>query len=107
MAMTNIRIEREHMNEEYKPSAYPYGAEIYLDGETCEKLGITELMRAGQQVYVQAIGIVKRASEELEGEDDSGGKDVSLCIQLTDMEVRPKGDPSAARAATMLYGPSE
>lgn len=107
MSLINIRRDSEEMSEEYKSSAYPYGAEIYLDGDTCEKLGITDLLRAGQKVSVQAVGIVKRASEELESEDESGGKDVSLCIQLTDMDVRATGEVSPQRAATMLYGPHE
>ena len=106
MSLINIRRDSEEMAEEYKPSVYPYGAEIYLDGDTCEKLGITDLLRAGQKVSVQAMGIVKRASEELEGEE-GGEKNVTLCIQLTDMDVRATGEVSPQRAATMLYGPHE
>ena len=55
-------------------------------------------------VTIRATGVVSRSTEELEGDDDSGGKDISICIQLTDMSVNMTGTANAAKAAKMLYG---
>lgn len=103
MAMTSLKYD----DDEYATVAenhYGYGTEIRLNGEQCEKLGITEPLRAGQKVVIQALGVVKSATEELESSDDSGGKDVYLCIQLTDIDMQAEGTPDARGAATMLYG---
>jgi hypothetical protein len=105
--MALISLKQEGDAEYAKPTsyAYGYGTEISLDGEQCEALGITSIMNAGQMVTIQAKGVVTRASEEIEASDDSGGKDIYLCIQLTDIEVRQNGEPNSAKAASMLYGP--
>ena len=89
---------------EYYPNQYGYGTEIHLNGEQCEKLGITKSVKAGQPVTIRATGVVSRSTEELEGDDDSGGKDISICIQLTDMSVNMTGTANAAKATKMLYG---
>lgn len=106
MAMISLKQVHEHAEAEvasYRDSAYGYGTEIYLDGEQVEALGIGEF-RAGQTVLIHARAIVKRSTEELEPGDDSGGKDTSLCIQITDLEVEATGGADPAKAATMLYG---
>mgnify|MGYP006268121651 FL=1 len=89
---------------EYYPNQYGYGTVISLTGEQCEALGITQSIKAGQPVTIRASGVVSRSSEELEGDTDSGGKDISICIQLTDMTVSLNGTANAAKAAKMLYG---
>lgn len=106
MPMVSLKEVREHAEAEmstYRESAYGYGTEIYLDGEAVEALGIQDF-RAGQVVMIRAMAIVKRSTEELEPGDDSAGKDTSLCIQITDLEVEAKGGTDTAKAATMLYG---
>jgi hypothetical protein len=55
-------------------------------------------------VVIQALGVVESATEELESSTDSGGKDVYMCIQLTDIDMQAEGTPDARGAATMLYG---
>jgi hypothetical protein len=45
-----------------------------------------------------------RRSEELEPGDDSAGKDTSVCIQITEIDVKQQGKPDSAAAASMLYG---
>lgn len=92
---------------EYYANNFGYGTEIRLDGEQCEKLGITKSVKAGQPVTIRASGVVSRSTEELEGDTDSGGKDISICIQLTDMSVSMNGTANAAKAAKMLYGSEE
>ena len=103
MAMTSLKYEEDEYSTPVR-EAYGYGTEIRLNGEQCEKLGISEPMRAGQKVVIQAMGFVRSATEELESSDDSGGKDVYLCIQLTDLDLSAEGSPDARGAATMLYG---
>ncbi len=103
MALVSLKRTEHAEAEEYKAPAYGYGTEIYLDGEQVEALGITDLVRAGQSVMIRAVGVVKRTTEELESSDDSGGKDMSLCIQLTDIEVEMQGKADPAKAATLLY----
>lgn len=110
MAMVSLKKVHEHAEAEM--ASYPsdnkfgYGTEIYLDGEQVEALGIADL-RAGQSVTINAKALIKRSSEELEAGDDSGGKDTSLCIQITDLEVSAVGKPNAKSAAAMLYGDDE
>lgn len=103
--MINLKEIQEHREAEYaQPSVYSYGTMIDLDGEIVEALGLNGKLAAGQKVTIQAIGIVVRRSEELEAGDDSGGKDTSVCIQLTDLDVKQSGSVDAAKSASMLYG---
>ena len=105
MAMVNLKQVNEHAEvERYEEPEYPYGTTLDLNGEVVEALKLNGALPAGQKVTIQAIGIVYRRSEELEAGDDSGGKDTSVCIQLTDIDVKPQGGADTAAAATMLYG---
>ena len=106
MALISLKQKGDAEYAQPVENPYGYGTEIRLDGEQCEALGITSIMNAGQMVTIQAKGVVTRASEEIEASDDSGGKDIYLCIQLTDIEVRQNGEPNSAKAASMLYGPA-
>lgn len=104
MALTSLKAEGDEYATYPGNNKYGYGTEIHLTGEQCEKLGITKMMRAGQPVTIRATGVVSRSTEELEASTDSGGKDVSFCIQLTEIEVKSTGSANAAKAAQMLYG---
>ena len=104
MAMTSLKQPGDsEAFGEYTPMLYGYGTEICLNGEQTEAMGISK-MAAGQQVTIKAVGIVTRSTEALESADDSGGKDLSICIQLTDMSVSSDGAASVARAVKILYG---
>jgi hypothetical protein len=105
MALISLKQEADAEYETPTENPYGYGTEIRLNGEQCEALGISTIMNAGQMVTIQAKGMVTRATEELEAADDSGGKDIYLCIQLTDIDVKKNGAPNSAQAASMLYGP--
>ena len=104
MALVSLKQDADEEYEVVSENPYGYGTEIRLNGEQCEAMGILEPLRAGQKVTIQAIGIVRSATEELEASDDSGGKDVYLCIQLTDMDLKADGAANASAAASMLYG---
>lgn len=105
MALTSLKQEPDEncIYAECKPYKFGYGTEIYLDGEQCEALGL-KCVAAGQEVTIKASGIVTRSTEELESSDDSGGKDLSVSIQLTAIDVKPTGTANAQRAAKILYG---
>jgi len=104
MPLVTLAPEGDEGPEAYRPNKYGYGTEIHLNGEQCEALGLTKAMRVGQPVVIRANGLVTRSGEELEASTDSGGKDVSMCIQLTEIDVRPNGTANARRAAATLYG---
>lgn len=107
MALVSLKQEGDEDYASYRPNQFGYGTEIHLNSEQCEALGITKMVRAGQPVTIRANGVVTRSTEEIEASDDSGGKDVSFCIQLTEIEVRMTGSANAAKAAQMLYGEDE
>jgi hypothetical protein len=103
--MINVKEVNEHRKAEvYHDSGYGYGTMIDLDGEMVEALGLNGALPAGQKVTIQAMGVVVRRSEELEPGDDSEGKDTSVCIQITDIDVKQQGKADSAAAASMLYG---
>lgn len=103
MALTSLKQEGNDDVSEYQAPVFGYGTEIYLNGEQTEAMGLKR-MQAGQEVTLRATGIVTRSTEELEADNDSGGKDLCVAIQLTAVEVRPTGTANAARAASILYG---
>lgn len=106
MALVSLKKVHEHEEAELAvayDNHYGYGTEIHLNGEQVEALGIADY-RAGQPVMIRALAIVTRSTEELEAGDDSGGKDTSLCLQITDLEVEANGGNDPKKAATMLYG---
>ena len=108
MGMIDLKQVHEHSElETYSEPDYPYGTRIDLDGEVVEALGLNGKLPAGQKVTIQAIGIVYRRSEALEPGGDSEGKDTSVCIQITNLDVKQQGSADSGKAATMLYGDSE
>lgn len=106
MAMNSLKQD----GGEYATCAsnnFGYGTEVRLNAEQCEALGISKMLRAGQPVTIRAAGVVTSSTESVEADGDSSGPDVSLCIQLTEMEVKTSGAVNAARAAQLLYGKQE
>ena len=101
MKLVSLKRESDDsMPEVYTSPQYGYGAEISITHEQAVALGIADSLRVGQKVQIQAIGIITRSSECLE--DD--GKEVSACIQLTDLGVELNGAADAGAAAKVLYG---
>ncbi|MDD3884552.1 MAG: hypothetical protein PHW66_06405 [Gallionella sp.] len=106
MALTSLKRDDDDGAYEFHENVFGYGTEIFLDGEQTEKMGLKRLA-AGQSVTIKATGIVTRSTEQIEADKDSGGKDISLAIQLTAIDVSPTGTANAARAAAVLYGDDE
>lgn len=103
--MSLVSLKREDNDDtscchSYSGNLYGYGTEISLTREQCEALGLGKAMAAGQPVGVRATGIVVRSGEELSSE----GKGITLCIQLTDIEVKTSGSANVKSAAKILYG---
>jgi hypothetical protein len=98
--MINMK-KTEEMPEAYedmdKP-AYPYGLCITLDAEQLDKLGINTLPKVGSEMMIKAKAYVKSTSAY----ETQGGKDMSVSLQITDMDVG-EGDRSKDRAEAM-YG---
>lgn len=107
MSLISLKNEPDEGMDAYRMNNFGYGTEIHLNGEQCEKLGISAAMKVGQPVTIKAAGLVVRSIEEIEYSTDSGGKDVSMCIQLTEIEVKASGTASAKRAQDILYGNEE
>lgn len=104
MALVSLKQEGDEDIAAYRPNQYGYGTEIQLNSEQCEALGLTKMLRVGQPVRIRATGVVTRSVEEIEASTDSGGKDNSCCIQLTEIDVSLTGTANPAKAAQMLYG---
>lgn len=103
MAMTNMKSkpEREEMPGEVEADEprYPYGLCIRLGKDELAKLGITALPTVGVEMNVMARATVKSVSSyETQGE----GSDMSVELQITDMELGQASGTSAAAAT--LYG---
>jgi hypothetical protein len=105
MAMISMKqeAEREEMpgEIEYEEPMYPYGLCIRLEQDQMEKLSITTLPSVGTEMTITAKVFVKGTSAY----ETQGGKDMSMELQITDMEIGASDNaPTAERSATLLYG---
>lgn len=108
MAMINMKREAEREEKpgeiEYDEPAYSYGLCINLDQEDLAKLGLNALPKVGAEMMIMAKAYVKSTSAY---ETQGAGKDMSVSLQITDMEI--KGETANERqqtAAQGLYGDS-
>lgn len=85
----------------YRAPNYPYGLSICLDEDQCEKLGISKALKAGTEVTITARAIVSRSTESVD-DDNDGGNDVSMTLQITDLSLKAQG--VVRNAAAELYG---
>lgn len=106
MNLVNMARDDDAYAQPGPSTKYGYGLMISLDEEQCEALGITEPLRAGSKVSLQAIGLVCRVTESVDGdgeeEGESSSSDVCLSIQITDLGLQVQG--VASNAASLLYG---
>ncbi|MFU1980143.1 capsid staple protein [Bordetella hinzii] len=77
---------------------YPYGLCINLNTEALERLGIDTLPAVGAVVEITARAVVQSVSSR-----DDGKPSRNVDLQITDMDVQPRDDSSAAQR---LYGAS-
>lgn len=86
-----------------KPNPYGYGLLIHLNDDQCEALGIKEPLRAGTTVKITALAFVQSMTESTEDDGDDAGNDISLSLQITDMDLVGH---SSSNIAQNLYGSS-
>ena len=101
--MKLVSLEREEEDESTSPM-YP-APTLYLDMETLEALGFTELPPAGSSFNIEARAIVRRASTE-DPDADGDVDHATLELQITELGLEQQGGQMASRAkaAAKLYG---
>jgi hypothetical protein len=86
-------------------SDYNASPNIYLTDEQCEALGITTAPAPGTVYMLKVRAVATRVTAEAEEADEvkteGAGPDISLTLQLTDIEIVTGGGKDAA---SMLYG---
>jgi hypothetical protein len=84
------------------PAIYPT---VYLNDDQCEALGITTPPAPGTvfmlRVRAVAISVTAQAEEADEVAKEGGGPDVSMTLELTDIDILHGGGKDAA---SLLYG---
>jgi hypothetical protein len=104
MKTVNLKNDSDESCCEPMPmNNYGYGLRLYLNSDTCEKLGITKPIKAGARVEVRASAIVVQSSETVD--NDESPTDVSLSLQITDMGL--EAGAVVRDAAKLLYGSSD
>ena len=102
MQLVSMAVDKDDSGAIPQTGKYGYGLRLCLNEDQCEALGITDPLRAGTVVSLQASAIVVAATESVEADGDDAGTDVSLSIQITDLGLKAQGQDS--NAATLLYG---
>ena len=111
MSLVSMKVDPPENEAVAADSPYGWGLCLYLNEEQVEALGLnSNPPRAGSTVGIRGIAKVVRVTQEAdaaeetaEGEDPND-IDVSLSLQITDLEVTPEGATSSAQSASMLYG---
>lgn len=102
--MVSLQTKDDDYAEPLSSSRHGYGTRISLNAEQCANLGIKEPLRAGTKVKIAAFGFVENVSEsagDADGDENGKGGEISLCLQLTDMELSQARDSS--RDSKTLY----
>jgi len=101
-----VHMERSHEERVADaPTAdgpmYSYGLRIRLEKEELEKLGVEELPEVGDELHIQAVGMVCSVSSNKYSEKDDGH--VCVEVQLTHMGAVEEGHEEDGRPAGKLY----
>lgn len=92
----------EELDEQENGPEYPWGLTIRLEQEELDKLDNLTDKKAGDVCIINAKAIITRVSSE--DELDGEGKENSINLQITDMEVTPENTTDNAEK---LYGDKE
>ena len=106
--MTDMSVSTEEKKEMAEHSVvrdvekYPYGLRLHLDSNSYKKLGISEVPTVGDKVAILAYAEVCDVHQnKYEGDE----KQVSIGLQITDMEIKEKeNDEDKRSTADKLYG---
>lgn len=112
MAMIDMQLDRKEAQEESCMTSpelpkYPYGLCIYLDDETLEKLGLTQLPKVGSTMQLTAmVRVTGTRSNEIQTEKEPGesaeNTSSSVDLQITAMELGSSQNTQST--ASLLYG---
>jgi hypothetical protein len=97
--MKTTAAERKARREKYEKCSpidgdvYPYGLRINLDDESMEKLALKSLPKTGGKMILTAE-VTVTSTESRDSEE--GGKRESMSLQITAMELAPKGSAKDA-----------
>lgn len=112
MPLKSMKIVKEDLEKEETASLinskgpeYPYGLRIHLGPKELKKIGIVDSApKIGQimglHAMVQVVGI------DLD-ENNMGGKDMRVELQITDMSLQDRSNQEARDPAKMLYEKQE
>jgi hypothetical protein len=95
VSMKKTKKEKAEMISEAKLDApeYPYGLRISLDSDSMEKLGFSNPLAVGKKLKVEAMVEVVSSSKY----DSQSGTNVSMELQITEMELEQEKESSAKR----------
>lgn len=100
--MANMNIKEDNMESTADYNCCPT---IYLNDDQCEALGITSAPAPGTVYMLKVRAVATRVTAEAEEADEAvtegSAPDISLTLQLTDIEIT---QGSGKAPASMLYG---
>lgn len=103
MELKSMKISKSSQETMAKPAMleapqYPYGLSIRLDNDSLEKLGMSDLPKAGKKMKLMAMVEVVGSSQHTM----KGGKDMkSVELQITSMGLESDSEKDASKE---LYG---
>lgn len=106
MALVSMKTEGE-MSPEIHRSEYGYGTEIRLNEDQCKALGITKPLEAGTKVSIEAVAFVKSATQSIGDDADDTAPEVYMCLQITDLGIKPMAGRDKKVMAKSLYADGE
>lgn len=106
MALVSMKTEAE-MPETMSRAEYGYGTEIRLNEDQCSALGIVKPLEAGTKVTIEAVAFVKSATQTIGDDSDDTDPEVYMCLQITDLGLKPMTGRDKMVMAKSLYADSE
>jgi len=106
MAMVSMKTNSE-APEPTTSSEYEYGTAIQLNEDQCLALGITTPMAAGTKVSIEAVAFVKSATQTVSDDSSDNGPEVYMCLQITDLGLKPMSGRDKGVMAKSLYAGAE
>lgn len=106
MALVSMKTEGE-TDVQPMSSDYGYGTEIRLNEDQCAALGIMKPLEAGTKVSIEAVAFVKSATQTVGDDADDTAPEVYMCLQITELGLKPMAGRDKKTMAKSLYASSE
>ena len=86
--MVSMKINKSEGEMPLTKDEYGYGLRVSLNAEQTKALGITELIKPGTSVHLNAMSFVDRSEKSVDSDSDNDGNipDLTLTLQITDLE---------------------